>query len=172
MKPKRVILNTGVADVLANAAVRGYEAPYKQERLGILLGRFHRDVGIVDRAVLYRGGDRTRTEASVDPDYFSRRVRQLMRDYNSQFIGTFHSHVEIAATITSALSMADRTHLCEDPPHVIELIVAIWGSNQPSRPTQRYVQGEYRGYRFRIAGYQMFSPYQLIPVLVRRTVIA
>jgi hypothetical protein len=61
-------------------------------------------------------------------------------------------HNEVVGTISSALSIEDRDHLCCDPPHRVELIVAIWRSNSPSRQSQRYIQGDVNGYRFRIAG--------------------
>jgi hypothetical protein len=164
MTPNRVTLSNNVAYVLVNAAIQGYEASYKQERLGILLGRIQRNVAIVERATLYRGGDRTRSAAIVNGDRFTKRVRQLSTKHDSLFLGTFHTHNEIGGTISSAMSLEDRNHLCENPPHLVELIVAVWRSDLSSRPTQRYLQGDVGGYRFRIAGYQMYSPYNLIPV--------
>jgi hypothetical protein len=91
-------------------------------------------------------------------------VKELSRKHKSDFLGTFHTHNEVAGTISSALSIEDRDHLCDDPPHAVELIVAIWRSDSPSRQSQRYIQGDLNGYRFRIAGYQMCSPFRLIPV--------
>ncbi len=164
MNLDRVTLSNDVVYVLVNAAIQGYEASYKQERLGILLGRVHQNGAFVEHATPYRGGDRTRSAAVVNGDRFTRRVRQLSTKHNSLFLGTFHTHNEIAGTLSSAMSLEDRNHLCEDPPHLVELIVAVWGSAQPSRPTQRYLQGDVGSYRFRIAGYQMYPPYNLIPV--------
>jgi proteasome lid subunit RPN8/RPN11 len=159
-----VVLSKGIHLVLVDAAIQGYEARYKEERLGILLGAIQGEAAVVKRAILYRGGKRTRTEASVNPDRFTRRVQELSRKYKSDFLGTFHTHNEIAGTISSALSIADRDHLCSDPPHQVELIVAVWGAASPSRQSQRYIQGDLNGYRFRIASYQMCSPFRLIPV--------
>jgi hypothetical protein len=164
MNVHRVTLLKTVVHVLVNAAIQGYEASYKEERLGILLGRTHKNIAIVEHATLYRGGDRTRSEAAVDCDRFTRRVLEISAKRQMRFLGTFHTHNEIAGRLSSRMSVADRTHLCEDPPHLVELIVAVWGSNHSSRPTQRYLQGHLGGYRFRIAGYQMYSPYNLIPV--------
>jgi len=167
MKLQRVTLVENVTHVLVNAAIQGYEASYKEERLGILLGRTHKDIAIVEYATLYRGGRRTRSEAAVDCDRFTRRVRELSAKTQLRYLGSFHTHNEIGGTLSSRLSVADRTHLCEDPPSLVELIVLVWGSDHPSRPTQRYLQGHVGGYRFRIAGYQMYPPYNLIPVYSR-----
>lgn len=164
MKPERIVILKGVVSVLIDAAIQGYEAAYKEERLGILLGRLQNNTAIVTYAKVYGGGERKRTRADVDSVRFARRVRELSREHKSEFLGTFHTHNEVAGTISSALSAEDRDHLCDDPPHAVELIVAVWRSDQPSRQSQRYIQGDVNGYRFRIAGYQMCSPFCLIPV--------
>jgi proteasome lid subunit RPN8/RPN11 len=164
MDPAHVVLSKGIHLVLVDAAIEGYEARYKEERLGILLGTVQDKAAVVKRAILYRDGKRTRTEASVNPDRFTQRVQDLSRKYKSDFLGTFHTHNEVAGTISSALSVADRDHLCSDPPHQVELIIAVWGADSPSRQSQRYIQGDLNGYRFRIVAYQMCSPFRLIPV--------
>jgi hypothetical protein len=163
MGVNRILVSNSVATVLENAAIQGYEAPYKEERLGILLGSLQGGMAVVKYANVYRGGDRTRTVANVNASHFSRRVHELSRQHESQFLGTFHTHNETAGSITSALSVEDREHLCGDPPHMIELVVAIWRSDHLSRPGERYIQIDLDGYRLRIAGYEMYSPYRLIP---------
>jgi len=167
MNLNSVTLSKDVVYVLVGAAIQGYETSYKQERLGILLGRVHRNAAVVEHATLYRGGYRTRSAANVNADRFTRRVRQLSTKHKSVFLGTFHTHNEIGGTLSPAMSLEDRNHLCDDPPHLVELIVAVWGSDQTSHPTRRYLQGDVGGYRFRIAGYQMYSPFNLIPVYSR-----
>jgi len=164
MKPERVRLSKGVANILIDAAIQGYEARYKEERLGILLGNLQNNVAVVKYAKVYRGGIRSRTRADVNTERFTKRVQELCRKHESGFLGTFHTHNEVAGTISSAMSNADRDHLCSEPPHMVELIVAVWRSDSPSRQSQRYFQGDFDGYRFRIAGYQMCSPYRLIPI--------
>src|SRR4051794_31112156 len=120
MDPTHVVLSKGVHPVLVNAAIQGYEATYKEERLGILLGRVEDAKVMVKHAIIYQGGERTRTAVTVDPDRFTRRVRELTRKHRSEFLGTFHTHNEVAGTITSALSKEDRDHLCSHPPHQVE----------------------------------------------------
>ena len=164
MNLRGVKISRNIVDVLANAAIQGYEDLYKQERLGILLGRIDGDVALVQHATVYRGGSRTRTAATVDPQGFTRRVRELSKKHQSLFLGTFHSHNEVSGHRSSALTVADRSHFSEDPPHLIELIVLVWHSDRVSHNTQRYLQGHVNGCRFRIAGYQMHSPFNLIPV--------
>ncbi len=164
MKPTHIVLSKGVGHTLINAAIQGYEAEYKQERLGILLGQIQADTAVVEYAQLYRGGERTRSAAIVNRNQFIRRVKKLSQEYGSEFLGTFHTHNEIAGTISSALSPEDRAHLCLDPPHIFDLIVAVWRSDSPPRQSQRYLQIKFDRYRIRIVGYQMCSPFRLIPV--------
>ena len=164
MKHERIILLTGVGSILIEAAIQGYEAAYKEERLGILLGKLQNNIAVVKYAKVYRGGDRSRTRADVNPVKFAQRVRELSRKHKSRFLGTFHTHNEVAGTISSAMSIEDRDHLCFDPPHIVELIIAVWRYDVPSRQSQRYIQGDVNGYRFRIAGYEMCSPFSLIPI--------
>jgi hypothetical protein len=164
MNPTHVVLSKGVLVVLERAAIQGYEARYKEERLGILLGRVQGKTVVVKHAIIYRGGERTRTAADVNPDRLTQRVRELSRKHKSEFLGTFHTHNEVARTITSALSKEDRDHLCSDPPHQVELIIAIWESNSPARQGKRYIQLDVDGYRLRVAAYQMCSPFRLIKV--------
>lgn len=162
MKPERIVILKGVISVLVGAAVQGYEAAYKEERLGILLGRFQKETAIIRHAIVYRGGERKRTKVEVDSVWFTRRVRELSLKHKSEFLGTFHTHNEVAGTISSALSIEDREHLCDYPPHTVELIVAIWRSDHHPRLSKRYIQGTVGRYRYRIAGYQMCSPFRLI----------
>ena len=164
-EPERIVISKGIVSVLINAAIQGYEAAYKEERLGILLGKLKNNTAIVTYAKVYGGGgERKRTRATVNSERFAQRVRELSKKHKSDFFVTFHTHNEVVGTISSALSIEDRDHLCCDPPHRVELIVAIWRSNSPSRQSQRYIQGGVNGYRFRIAGYQMCSPFRLILV--------
>ena len=164
MNLNSVQISRSVASVIIRAAIQGYEASYKEERLGILLGSVRGDTAFVNRAQVYLGGSRSRTAADVDGARFTRRVRELCQTHRSGFLGTFHTHNEVAKTISSALSLEDRNHLCDDHPHRIELIAAIWASNAPSRQGQRYLQIDVNGYRIRMAGYQMCPPFNVIPV--------
>lgn len=164
MNLKHVLISNVVGTVLVNAAIEGYEAAYKEERLGILLGSTQDNVAVVKYARVYRGGYRTRTGAYVNPANFARRVRELSGKHGAEFLGTFHTHNEVAGSISSALSREDRDHLCHDPPHTLELIVAIWRSDSPLREGKQYIQVEAGRYRCRIAGYETCPPFSLIPV--------
>jgi len=88
----------------------------------------------------------------------------LSAKHDSQFLKPFHTHNEIAGTNHFTMSVEDRNHLCTDPPHTVELIVAVCArtnllvllSVSSGRTLEDIV--------FDIAGYQMFSPYSLVPV--------
>jgi hypothetical protein len=60
-----VVLSKRTLETIVNAAKEGYLKPYKQERLGILLGRLKKDTLFVSNAFLHRGGKYTRTSAMV-----------------------------------------------------------------------------------------------------------
>jgi hypothetical protein len=152
MNRKRVIISNVVGCLLVKAAVDGYETAHKEERLGILLGSIQDNTAVVKYARVYRGGDRTRTGAYVNSASFARRVRELSGRLSAEFLGTFHTHNEVGGTISSELSSEDRDHLCNDPPHSVELVVAIWRSNSPLRSSKQYIQVEAGPYRCRIAG--------------------
>jgi len=161
---KRITLSEGATDTIINAAVRGYEARYKEERLGILLGRVYQGIVLVKRAVVYRGGKRTRTSASVDPYQFERRVYALQAESGLDFLGSFHTHNEVSGSISSALSQADKTPICDDPPSLVEIIAAIWASNGSVRPSRYYFQGGSDEYRYRLSGYDYQQGFRILPV--------
>ncbi len=160
----RIFLSESATEVIVRAAIQGYESPYKEERLGILLGQFSQGLAQVETAVIYQGGSRTRTEASVDPLKFEKRVCALQDDLGLRFLGSFHTHNEIAGSISSALSQADKIPLCENPPSLIELIAAIWASDGRVQASRLYLQGSVEGYRFRVAGYGYQQGFPCLPV--------
>ena len=51
-----VVLSKRALETIVKAAKEGYLKPYKQERLGILLGRLKKDTIFVSNAFLQRGG--------------------------------------------------------------------------------------------------------------------
>ena len=101
---KRITLSEGATDTIIDAAIQGYEARYKEERLGILLGHVYDGIALVKRAVVYRGGKRPRISASVDPYKFEQRVNALREESGLSFLGSFHTHNEVNGSISSALS--------------------------------------------------------------------
>jgi len=161
---QRISLLGDATKTIIRAAAQGYDARYKEERLGILLGRVSRGVALVEQAVIYRGGERTRTAASVDPYRFERRVKTLQKELGLVFLGSFHTHNEVAGSISSALSQADKTPLCENPPSLIEMIAAIWASDGAPWSAKFYLQGRLDEYRFRVAGYACQQGFKCLPV--------
>jgi hypothetical protein len=165
---ERIAIGATIDPVLLRAAVDGYEAPHKQERLGFLFGRVVDGTAIVHRAVIYRGGTRTRVCATVDPDRYARRVEELRRKLGLRYLGGFHTHNEIAGRFSSEASREDRRPISEQFPPLVELIVAIWASRSPARPATRYLTGKIDDYRYRLAAYAYGSKFRLIPVVRRR----
>jgi hypothetical protein len=160
----RISLSEAATHTVLRAAIQGYEAPYKEERLGILLGRVAQGNAQVRQAILYRGGTRTRSAATIDSLRFKKRVEELQRNLRLNFLGSFHTHNEIAGTISSAMSAADKEPLCEDLPPHIEIIATIWAGDGRTQTTRRYLQISHNGYRVRVAGYACQQRFAGVPV--------
>jgi hypothetical protein len=161
---ERVVLSEVAIEKIVKAAIEGYEAPYKEERLGILLGRVSGDIALVKRAVVYGGGERRRTSASVDQYNFERRVKDLQKESDLSFLGSFHTHVEINGSISSAPSPADKIPLCDDPPSLIEIIACVWAGDGTPRPSNYFLQVKYGGYRCRMSGRNYEAGFRILPV--------
>jgi hypothetical protein len=142
---KRITLSEVATDQIVSAAIRGYKSRYKKERLGILLGRVSRGVALVEQTVVYYGGPGTRKSAFVDLCNFQRRINILREESGLDFLGSFHTHVEVNNSISSVPSPTDKIPLCDDPPSFIEIIATIWASDASVQPANCYLQGDAAG---------------------------
>jgi hypothetical protein len=161
---KRITLSEVATDQIVSAAIGGYKSRYKKERIGILLGRVSHGVALVEQAFVYYGGPGTRTSAFVDPCKFKRRINILREELDLDFLGSFHTHVEVNNSISSAPSLTEKIPLCDDPPSFIEIIAAIWASDASVQPSNCYLQGGRGGYRYRMAGYDYRQGFRILPV--------
>jgi hypothetical protein len=134
------------------------------QRLGILPGRVSRGVALVEQAIVYEGGPGTRTSAFVDPSKFKRRVNVLREKSGLDFLGSFHTRVEVNNSISSVIAPTDKIPLCDDPSSFIEIIAAIWASDASVQMSNYYLQGGRGGYRYRIAGYDYRQGFRILPV--------
>jgi len=116
---------------LCRLAREGYEASFKKETYGFLFGSLDRDGRLtVRRSCFYRGGIKTRTAVTFK-DWptlarLANRRRELAREMRMRFVGSFHSHVEIAGNVFKGLSDADRDSFRTDPMSTLEVIVFTW----------------------------------------------
>jgi hypothetical protein len=161
---KRITLSEVATDQIVSAAISGYKSRYKKERIGILLGRVSRGVALVELALVYYGGPGSRKSAFVDPYKFKRRVNVFREESGLDFLGSFHTHVEVNNSISSAPSPTDKIPLCDDPPSFIEIIAAIWVSDATVQPSNCSLQGGRGGYRYRLAGYDYRQGFRILPV--------
>lgn len=152
---------TSVAKI-AEAAKEGYLTPQKEERLGILLGRVRGGVVFISRAIVFKGGIRTRTSAAVNSRKIEARIKELTSRYRLRFLGTFHTHNEVAGSISSALSKEDKVPVSDSRLPLIEVIAAIWVSDSPIRTSKYYCQTRTGHYRIRIAAYRFGGSFPLI----------
>lgn len=160
----KVMLSESAADAIIRSAICGYKAPFKEERLGILMGNVRSGVCKIEMAKPYNGGIRTRTSIDVDSDSIERAIRRLMSKHRRQFLGLYHTHPEVANNISSALSADDKEPICDTYTHFVEIVAGIWVSDCPVRPSDYYCQARCGEFRIRIAAYRFGGRYSIVPV--------
>lgn len=159
-----VVLSTEAATVIIKAARDGYLARYKEERLGILLGRLHGSTVSVSLAKVFQGGIKTRTTIEVNSRSIESRISHLSSRHRLRFLGTFHTHPEVKNSISSALSKEDKVPICEKYMPLIEVVATIWANDSPVRQSQYYCQVKYDDYRIRIAAHHFGGFFPIVPV--------
>ncbi|MCX8014973.1 MAG: hypothetical protein N2748_03040, partial [candidate division WOR-3 bacterium] len=82
------------AKYLCEQAEVGYEAPYKQERMGFLFGTITNKTIKINKAVAYKGGIKKRAGIDYYEDSFEKRGKTLSRQLRKKWVGAYHSHVE------------------------------------------------------------------------------
>ncbi|MEO0080854.1 MAG: hypothetical protein ABIL25_01005 [candidate division WOR-3 bacterium] len=137
----RVVFEMGVLQDICRWARLGYETRYKAERLGFLFGHVgNRRTVVVKRAVLYRGGIRTRTSAVCAAASLIRRRRKLARALGLRALGLFHSHVEVGGWVVHGLTPGEAFE--NDPVSVIEAVVAVrFAGRKPVRTSRKVLFG-------------------------------
>jgi len=163
----KVILSKKAKDVIVKAAKIGFEVRYKEERIGILFGYVQRKVVYVKRATPYKASIAFRTCVEVDKNIFTARVKRLQSKYKLRYLGNFHTHNQVANSISSALSSEDKKPICENSFPVIEIVVCIWTSNSPVQQSQYYLQIRDEPYRIRIAAYLLSGAFPILPVFCK-----
>jgi len=158
------VLSKKAVAIIIKTAKDGYLAPYKQERLGILLGRLQGDTVFVSNGILFQGGIKTRTSVSVNSRSIENRIEHLSLRHRLKFLGSFHTHNEVANNISSALSEEDKVPICENYIPLIEVVATIWVSDSPLRQSQYYCQVRCDEYRIRIATYRFGGSFPIMPV--------
>ena len=131
-------LAPGVVDYVCRQADRGYEAPYKEERLGFLFGPAPtRERWVVLDAHYYKGGTRTGTSSSYNVRSLVQRGLELESPPDSSWVGIYHTHVEKAGRISFGLSEVDKN----SAPYLgLEVLVTVWATSSPAVPSP----GSYR----------------------------
>jgi len=160
-------------ETMERAADQGYDADYKEERMGFLLGHKRpRETFEILKAVPYRGGEKTRSKVKFYPIKFIHRGLQLSREQGLTWLGRFHTHNEIAGKPCHGLSPADkesfRLMAREIPSLRVELTVNVYAKEGPwTRPQNRsktlFVLSEDGKYRYLVKGYT-FPGFGQIPV--------
>ena len=146
-----------IGDVCAWAK-SGYETVKKAEVIGFLFGSISQSGSVHIKAARgYDGGQRTRTSVVVDSEAACRRRRALQRKLGIEFLGSFHSHVEIGGHHSCSLSPEDRREFLGDYEARVELLVAVWATCNPGlpKPLRRTISGYDPGsrYAYRVKAY-------------------
>jgi len=159
-----VILSKKACENIIKAAKDGYSTPYKQERFGILLGRLKEDTIFVTNAILYKCGKYTRTSVLVESYSIEEFIKKLVKKLHLRFLGSFHTHNEVANTISSTLSEDDKYPISENYKTLLEITATIWVSDSPLQQSLYYCQARSGKYRIRIAAYRAEGSFPIIPV--------
>jgi hypothetical protein len=156
-----VLFDEAAVRELCRLAREGYEASFKKETYGFLFGTLDRNQRLtIRRSCFYRGGTRTRTGVTFK-DWptiarLARRRHELARKMRLRFVGSFHSHVEIAGSVFSGLSGPDRESFQGDPMSTLEVIVFVrrGSARRVARSPRDIVTFEpATGYHYRIRCY-------------------
>ena len=142
-----------VVKYLCNQVDRGYEAPYKQERLGFLFGRITRwGIYYISKAYYYKGGTRKRTKSEYNSKRLIKRGKELSSKFRMEWIGMYHSHEEIAGEKSWGLSLQDKTI---EPYLPVELLISVWakGDNKIPLPGKFRLKVVRSNYRYLFTGY-------------------
>jgi len=157
MTDLRAVIRSSVIHDICRWAMRGYESYHKAERLGYLLGTLPSDGAVrVDLAVLFRSGVRSRTRAEFRQDLAHRRRLELESRHGIEYLGMFHSHVEIAGKLGLGLSSDDTFGFREDTDAVIETVCAVRAAGRRPTPTSRRAVAAYdetTGYAYNLRVY-------------------
>ncbi len=107
---------------IAEDAIRGYRVPYKQERMGFLLGYLKGPV--VYEGIPYRGGEKTRTQIVFDRIKLFERGNELAMQRKKKVIGLYHTHPEQGGERCYTLSEEDKDSFLANP-YLVEMVVAV-----------------------------------------------
>ena len=136
----RAVVASDVIDDTCRWAKLGYETKHKRESLGFLYGSVAspQEV-IVTTAKLYKGGKRTRTKSECNSSAMQRRRAELAEQLSLDFLGMFHSHVEIAGQVGHSISPRDASEFGDDDGTRIEAVVSVWAVERAPVATSRRV---------------------------------
>ncbi|MFO7651236.1 MAG: hypothetical protein R6X13_07870 [bacterium] len=156
-----LLIEEGAVRDICHYARVGYETPRKRETYGFLYGQLDADGRItIRRACYYRGAKKTRTSVQFKNWGTIRRVRErrqgLATSLHMRFVGSFHSHVEVAGSVYRGLSPSDRESFRYDVMSAVEIIAFIWPGIKPPQEASRKAIVAYdtrREYHYRIRAY-------------------
>ncbi len=127
----RIFFAPGILDKIALHSRRGYCAKYKEERVGMLFGRWVKGAGYrVIAARAYKGGQRKRTWFTFTEEKRAyRRTRTLAETLHLRFLGFYHSHPEVNGQKSWGPSEADLEWFRNDSHSPLLFIVGIGDNN-------------------------------------------
>lgn len=161
-----ILLENDALNKMLRAAMNGYEMPYKEERLGFLFGeKINNGRMEVTDAVVYHGGNRTRTMAEYDNDKFIARGKELSAELGQKWIGCFHSHVEMNDRPSHGISPEDKYEFRELatalPDYEIEMIVSIYAAGNYTKGlaprSKSLLVNDNNDYRYLVKGYKCYD---------------
>lgn len=141
-------------DRLIEHSQKGYDVPYKKEVGGHLLGYYEKNIYHIYVAEPYNSRKRTRTSFDYDDNNFEKKARRLESELRLEWLGIYHSHIEIKHRASTKQSFEDKkSHIVSKVPIEIIIRVANYGMNWPRECLAYEVPIKDSLYYFDICGY-------------------
>jgi hypothetical protein len=118
---------------IRNQTEKGYDRPYKQEKIGFLFGEKNNDVIVITKVVAYKGGIKKRSHIDFYSDSFGKRAKTLASKLGKTWLGSYHTHVEEDDEMFLGLSDEDKEIYIEDN-ILVGITVSVWATDDTRKP--------------------------------------
>lgn len=147
-RPGKIVLSSEALAALISSATRGYDARYKKEVGGHLLGFFRRGGLYVSAVMHYRARNAKRTWLEVSLANFKRKGRKLSALTGLDWVGEYHSHNDGS----TMLSLDDRKVFRNFSVPAM-LVIRVSEAHLPRHEACFHYSDVTSGYNYDISGY-------------------
>jgi proteasome lid subunit RPN8/RPN11 len=147
-RPVKIVLSVEALEALISSATRGYDARYKKEVGGHLLGFFRRGGLYVSAAMHYRARNAKRTWLEVSLANFRRKGRRLAALTGLHWVGEYHSHND-----GSTMLSGDDRKVFRNFSVPAMLVIRVSDTHLPRHEACFHYSDGTSGYHYDISGY-------------------